>query len=110
MACQAGGAQPDCNDGNRCTLDSCTAALGCTHADSSGTCDDGNKCTLFAKCAGGACKPAQPQLDCNDNNPCSIDACVPATGAGGNLCFVVEAPPKPGCVSLAAKHCGLVCE
>jgi hypothetical protein len=65
-------ATSDCNDGNVCTADSCSAQKGCTH-------------TAIANCC-------TVQADCDDANPCTIDTC-----ASGNLCKHVFSS-GPGCV------------
>jgi hypothetical protein len=61
----------DCDDGNACTEDSCTA-LQCEHAPV--VCDDGNACTADA-CdpTNGSCISAVVQ--CDDGNSCTVDSC-----------------------------------
>ncbi len=75
----AGGAPLDCTDGNLCTGDSCTPALGCVHTAVSGPCSDGDACTTGDTCSGGTCVGG-PLLDCDDSNPCTDDSCSSATG------------------------------
>jgi hypothetical protein len=51
------GAALDCDDGNSCTTDSCTASTGCEYdnlADAA-VCDDGNPCTDDDECGAGIC-------------------------------------------------------
>ena len=47
---------PDCNDGNLCTDDLCTAT-GCEHVPNTSSCDDGVFCNGFDTCADGTCQP-----------------------------------------------------
>ena len=72
-----------CNDGNPCTSDICSAGL-CVHelrADGI-TCDDGLFCTLVDTCLGGACVGAG--TPCPDSPRCneSTDSCVQCLTAG----------------------------
>ena len=69
----------NCDDGNLCTTDSCTATLGCGHTPRTGSCDDGNLCTTGDACQGGTCA-ATAVIVCNDNNPCTSDSCNLADG------------------------------
>ena len=71
----------NCNDGNYCTLDSCSLLSGCTHTIQSGSaCDDGNLCTIGDACtAAGTCKSGAAGA-CDDNNPCTVDTCAGASG------------------------------
>jgi hypothetical protein len=49
-----------CDDGNPCTVDSCSD-LGCTHAPLSGvSCSDGNWCNGQETCQAGSCKAGSP--------------------------------------------------
>ena len=59
--CKAGKAK-DCDDGVTCTLDSCSASLGCVHTVSKGDCDDGDPCTLGSTCVGATCSGGKPRL------------------------------------------------
>ena len=70
-----------CDDGNPCTLDTCTPATGCQHtprADGA-PCPDGNFCNGTETCQAGTCTPGTP-LVCNDGNACTVDSCDSATG------------------------------
>ena len=118
-------AASQCDDGDPCTADLCTAGscahgvavgkaipcndgLGCTTNDvcSAGkcagtavSCDDKNACTLGDSCKEG--KANTPVCvpgaakDCNDLNPCTADSCDPVTG---------------GCKSVAIKGCLIGCK
>ena len=82
--CQAGacvgGAEPNCDDSNVCTTDSCDSNLGCIHAHDDGAdCDDSNACTQTDKCNAGSCVGSNP-LGCDDGNVCTTDTCD--TGQG----------------------------
>lgn len=79
--CQAGSA-PNLDDGNPCTVDSCTPEGGITHTPvAAGTsCDDGDPCNGEESCdSTGACQPGEP-LELDDGNPCTLDACAPEGG------------------------------
>src|SRR5258706_16313962 len=65
----------DCDDGDMCTSDPCTAGA-CEHAPI--TCDDGDMCTTDTCSPTSGCVSAA--LTCNDNNACTTDTCSPATG------------------------------
>ena len=107
-----------CDDGDPCTLDSCSADNLCVLdaipgcCDELSDCDDGDPCTLDL-CVGGQCatvpNPAccEADSDCVDDNPCTADACLSFGGIG--FC---DNPPLggPGCC-LADEHCpALPCE
>lgn len=117
VAC-SGAAQ--CNDGNPCTDDACSAQGACTHTNNTATCDDGNACTPNDACAGGACV-GSGTLACNDTNPCTDDACNPASGctftnntapcSDGSACTQADTCAGGACVGGAALDCddGEVC-
>jgi hypothetical protein len=84
----------DCDDGDPCTTDSCSAGKcgssaisGCCTQDSQ--CDDGSPCTKDT-CSGNACKHeplagcCASDSDCADTNPCTVDSCDSATGTCSN--------------------------
>jgi cysteine-rich repeat protein len=82
------------DDGNPCTTDTCTAALGVQHqpVGNGVSCSNGNACDGTETCFSGVCSPGTPPgLD--DGNPCTADSCTPATGpthtpaADGTLCL-----------------------
>ena len=69
-----------CEDGNPCSLDSCTQHSGCIHRVLSGIpCEDGDACTVGDSCVQGRCIPGGPAV-CDDGNPCTADSCDPARG------------------------------
>ncbi len=79
-ACQAG-SSPNLDDGNPCTIDSCSAASGIKHAASpTGTsCSDGDACNGNEACnAAGAC--VNTPLSVDDGNPCTADSCDSLSG------------------------------
>src|SRR5947208_7719289 len=92
-----------CDDGNPCTLDTCTPATGCQHtlrADGA-PCPDGNFCNGTETCQAGTCTPGTP-LVCDDGNACTGDSCDPATGCvftfacdDGNPCRPTPATRAP---------------
>jgi sugar lactone lactonase YvrE len=56
--CTAGtcsGLATNCDDGNPCTIDTCSAGVGCVHASSGAPCDDGDPCTVGETCIGAVC-------------------------------------------------------
>jgi len=63
----------DCNDGNPCTIDTCTKSAGCKHANNTAPCDDGNPCTAGDKCSSGTC---QAGGGCADNAVCTLSGDV----------------------------------
>jgi hypothetical protein len=77
-SCTAGVPIP-CDDGNPCTLDTCSATDGCKHAFSGALCDDGNACTTGESCTGGTCGGGKTKT-CQDGNPCTTDVCKPGPG------------------------------
>ena len=89
--CLAGG-PADCNDGNACTTDSCTANVGCKHANNAGPCDDGGPCTPQDFCKDSKCL-AGPVKVCDDNEGCTADSCDPQTGNCLFLGLPLEASP-----------------
>lgn len=78
QSCVAG-TPPNCSDNNACTDDWCDQALGCRHANNTGSCSDGNACTTGDSCSGGQCRGGAPP-NCNDNNVCTDDSCNQSTG------------------------------
>ena len=96
---------PTCNDGNACTDDTCNPQNGhCSHAnDNTNSCSDGNACTSDV-CVSGACV-GTPSVDCNDGNACTDDACNPASGQcvvsndDTNACSDANACTSEVCVS-----------
>ncbi|MFT7625839.1 MAG: hypothetical protein ACI9WU_005030, partial [Myxococcota bacterium] len=110
--CDVGGAcgegtQPDCDDGNDCTTDSCDPQVGCLHAATNGVaCEDGDPCTWGSQCLGAVCQPG-PKALCDDGNICNgvetcygagtCDAGTPLTCIDGNECTDDVCDPVTGC-------------
>lgn len=69
------------DDGNACTVDSCSPATGVQHTNvANGTsCSDTNACTNPDACASGACVSG-PAIPIDDGKVCTADSCDPATG------------------------------
>jgi|GEM_PF-2163164 len=79
--CQAGaciaGIGPTCqDDGNPCTVESCTPEAGCvsTLKANLSPCEDGNACTASDQCVAGQCR-AGAAASCDDQNVCTNDGC-----------------------------------
>ena len=116
----AGGAAPECDDGNICTDDSCNPASGCINANNTAPCDDGNACTTADTCAGGSCAGGAPP-DCDDGNICTDDSCDPASGCinannsapcdDSNACTTADTCAGGACAGGSAPNCddGDVC-
>ncbi len=85
--CNAGGAcvagtAPTIDDGNPCTIDTCSPASGVAHVPASAgtSCSDGNACNGVETCnANGGCI-AGTALAIDDGNACTVDSCDPASG------------------------------
>jgi cysteine-rich repeat protein len=77
----SGGSPVTCNDGNVCTSNTCTPAVGCQYPSvPNGTpCSDGNVCNGAETCQGGVCTAGTP-LSCDDSTVCTLDSCSPALG------------------------------
>ncbi|MCA9514392.1 MAG: hypothetical protein KC635_05575 [Myxococcales bacterium] len=70
---QCRGGVRDCDDGNPCTNDACTPAVGCVHDPATGGgCDDGLACSTGDTCQQGICR--------GDTSEC---ACTPTLAADG---------------------------
>jgi hypothetical protein len=81
-SCQAG-TMRDCDDGNGCTLDSCSPQMGCVHTATV----NGSVCRIgtmiVGMCQGGTCTAScTVDLQCNDGNVCTDDHCT------NGQCFV----------------------
>lgn len=102
--CQGGlcrtGSALSCNDGNPCTVDTCSAQAGCANAPlancrtcgTSAECGDGNACNGAETCQSGRCRNGTAP-SCSDGDPCTTDACEPAAGCTHELletCFACE--------------------
>ncbi len=76
------GAPTSCNDSNPCTTDTCSASLGCQHANvmTGTTCSDGNACNGAETCNGSGVCQAGVAPNCNDGNTCTADSCSAMSG------------------------------
>ena len=82
--CKAGecvGEPVDCDDGNPCTIGTCTVDVGCVFAPVGAPCDDANPCTLGDLCQGGLCIPGAGKPNCDDGVPCTDDSCDVVSGS-----------------------------
>ncbi|MBM4355321.1 MAG: hypothetical protein FJ109_16305, partial [Deltaproteobacteria bacterium] len=110
----AGGKPANCEDGNPCTDDSCSAQSGCVHTPNTAPCFDGDFCTSGDLCAEGTCI-GKGQVDCDDGNPCTQDSCLPASGCAhstgggpcddGNLCTEGDSCLAGKCLPGKAAQC-----
>jgi hypothetical protein len=97
--------QPDCDDGNGCTVDAFNlASQQCEHMAARLPCDDFDACTTGDTCVNGMCL-GQP-LSCDDHNVCTDDLCdrergcvyMPAMNCDdGNPCTADTCDPMNGC-------------
>jgi hypothetical protein len=79
-----GGPIMNCNDGDPCTIDACSAGA-CINAPKG--CSDGNACTTdFCDVSGGC---GHQTASCDDANPCTTDTCDTVQGC--------RHAPVPGC-------------
>ena len=72
-----GGTEPNCDDGNICTTDSCDEeADSCAAApvEDGLECDDGVFCTIEDSCQAGTCTGGAPN-PCDDEIECTLDSC-----------------------------------
>ena len=106
--CGAGGEKcASCVDTNPCTLDSCSAAGKCVHANKTSSCDDKDPCTINDKCLSGKCKGQVK--NCSDGLTCTSDSCGkagclskvnPGYCAINKACYVSGAKhPASSCLS-----------
>jgi hypothetical protein len=102
----------DCDDHLACTIDTCSEALGCQHADA---CDDGNPCNGAETClqfgTGHLCLEGVP-LDCDDRDACTVDQCRPSGCAHDTLdcddhdpCTVDGCDHATGCTHAVIPGC-----
>ena len=100
--CQAGTA-PNCDDGNPCTVDSCSPTGGCAHqmvdgcmaCDSDDDCEDNDKCDGDEVCQNGTCH-AGTALACDDDDDCTMDQCSAADGCKYTAIMSGQCAPKAG--------------
>jgi hypothetical protein len=112
-----GGPEPNCDDNNVCTTDTCDSQKpgGCVNTNNTGPCDDGNGCTVGDVCSDGICTSGA-QKDCNDFNECTDDTCLSPSGDcqnlnnaepcdDGNVCTVDDRCGDGDCQPGAEKDC-----
>lgn len=112
---QVAGAVANCDDGNDCTIDSCSAATGCAHAPvTRGDVCEGGYCNGSA--TDPMCLECLVNGHCDDDNECTTDTCstagtcsnpsLPATTeCSGGVCDGATADPM--CVEcLSDAQCG----
>ncbi|MSQ83687.1 MAG: hypothetical protein EXR77_12515 [Myxococcales bacterium] len=107
-----GGAAPDCDDKNGCTIDKCDPFKGCVNQSTTDGCDDKNACTSGDVCGGGACS-GSTKVTCDDKNVCTTDSCDQAKGCGfapntalcddGNLCTDLDKCANAACQGAIVK-------
>jgi hypothetical protein len=118
--CQSGtcraGTPLACNDGNACTTDTCSPAVGCVFTANTSPCaDDGNVCTNDV-CGGGSCThpPKANGLACGDGNLCNgTETCQAGSCAAGSplacsdddACTTDSCSPTGGCVFTRITGC-----
>ena len=75
-----GGSAKNCDDGSKCTVDTCdpTVAGGCLHTGVD--CDDHNLCTTDTCNPSTGCVNTDISSSCNDGIACTLDSCDPTTG------------------------------
>jgi len=110
---------PECDDGNGCTTDTCQDGS-CVFRNNSVPCNDDSACTTDDTCLGGVCVGGAP-ADCDDGNVCTDDSCNPAGGCvnvnntapcnDGNACTTGDACAGGLCISGPPLNCndGNVC-
>ncbi len=74
----------DCDDGQFCTIDSCSEATGCGRTFATFACDDGNPCTGADKCQGGACSGTPVHCNTPPADYCLDSDTVVRYGSAGN--------------------------
>jgi len=92
----------NCDDGTKCTDDTCNSATGCINTVVN--CDDNDKCTTDTCDKLIGC--VRTKVDCNDNNACTADTCNAATGCANTIivcndndnCTVDTCDSSVGCV------------
>lgn len=92
--------QPNCDDGNGCTVDSCDKGKGCVHATTVLVCEDGDPCTLGDTCQSGACVAGGKVCDLGVNSAddasdgscnaahCSLREAIIAANASGKAASI----------------------
>jgi hypothetical protein len=112
---------PDCDDGARCTFDSCDAIVGCSNTFIPGCCSidadcrDNTVCNGLETCGpGGNCLPGLG-LSCDDGDACNgAETCDPGLGCqeaaplvcnDGAICTLDSCDPLLGCVATSVSGC-----
>ena len=104
--CQ-GGFEPNCDDEQLCTDDTCDPLTGfCLNTPNEEPCDDDSECTSEDVCAGGTCSGGIP-TDCSDGDVCTDDVCDDATGGCSNPFNIKPCEDGDPCTSGDACHDGL---
>jgi hypothetical protein len=124
--CRAGaciaGTPPSCDDGNACTTDACSDALGrCTHQSGPGCCQsdadcaDSDACTTEERCVAGAC--VTTPVACPAAGPCATSRCDAAKGCmamprpdgttcdDGDACTTGDACTSGRCAGTPGRRC-----
>jgi hypothetical protein len=90
-----------CDDGNKCTVDTCNGGSTCSH--SATNCDDGDPCTqdscnsLTGECVNTPTK----SLDCEGQSECSLANCPPPNICVQGTCYNTMCPDVGPCYSAA---------
>ena len=128
----------ECDDGNPCTDNICTAAGGCEYPANTATCDDGDSCTLADQCSEGQCTGTSANCDCVEDVDCGAledgDLCngtlvcdtaavpyqcvvdpdtvvsCPEPEGENTFCLQSHCTPDTGECSLAPNHEGFLCD
>jgi hypothetical protein len=100
------GAAKNCDDGNKCSIDTCADGKCSSGKVQEGPCEDGDLCTTgdLCKLTGGklVCEAGKAKV-CDDANECTLDTCEKATGCVGKI---DEKLSKP-CYTHDAKYKGI---
>jgi len=70
----------DCDDSIVCTMDTCDPVTGCVNTPDDAACDDGDACNGVETCGPVTGCVAGTPLVCDDGDACTDDSCDPATG------------------------------
>lgn len=114
-----------CDDGDACTVDSCSATSGCSNAPTSAACggctqdsecDDGVPCTVDT-CSSVGCLHAPNDAVCDaDGNSCSTEYCHPTNGCAqaferqGTPCETGDACTVGSCRTRKATASSMDCD
>ena len=79
----------ECDDGNVCTDDVCSAGI-CEYTANTASCDDGLYCTGTEACVDGSCvssgDPCSPPLLCSESLTSCVECLTAADCGDGNVC------------------------